>query len=150
MHYISHRGNLYGPEPEKENKPYYIKEALANGYECEIDLWHTKEGFALGHDGPEIFTSEEFLKQEGLWIHCKDVESLQACLDWGLHCFYHRTDNAILTSKGYIWVYPGKSQTKHSIIVMPEHEYGDSLSLPDNVGICSDYIWRYKSNGVNS
>jgi len=38
MYYISHRGNLSGSQPEFENKPAYIVEALNKGFDVEIDV----------------------------------------------------------------------------------------------------------------
>ena len=35
----SHRGNLFGPIPERENKPDYIDEAISAGFNVEIDIW---------------------------------------------------------------------------------------------------------------
>ena len=45
---ISHRGNINGPEPQKENLPDYIDFALENGLDVEVDLWWNK-GIYLGH-----------------------------------------------------------------------------------------------------
>ena len=39
MKIISHRGNLYGPNPELENKPEYILAAIKCNFRVEIDLW---------------------------------------------------------------------------------------------------------------
>ena len=145
---IAHRGNISGPIPEKENKPYYIMEALAMGFDVEIDLWlKGDDTYWLGHDAPTDIVDEDFLRRHGLWIHCKNTEALQRCLDLGLHCFFHVTDNATLTSRGYVWVYPGKTQTRKSIVVMPEWNYGDDYEKVKNLqfyGVCSDYVLRYK------
>ena len=35
---ISHRGNIRGPIPDKENRPSYIDCAIGNGYHVEIDV----------------------------------------------------------------------------------------------------------------
>ncbi len=35
MRIISHRGNIEGPIPEKENCPEYINSALAQGFDVE-------------------------------------------------------------------------------------------------------------------
>ena len=61
-----------------------------------------------------------------------------------LHYFWHQEDNFTLTSKNYIWTYPGKTYTPKSIIVMPEwnkniDEFVD-LRAYDCYGICSDYV----------
>ena len=45
-----------------------------------------------------------------------------------------------MTSKGYIWAYPGKQPIKESIAVLPEL-YKDNISKC--IGICSDYIINY-------
>ena len=55
--------------------------------------------------------------------------------------FWHETDTLTLTSKGYIWVYPGKQIVKNSIAVLPEI-FNDNIS--ECVGICSDNIKNYK------
>ena len=50
---ISHRGNLNGKQPHRENHPSYIDEALNLGYDCEIDFWYHEDKFWLGHDTPQ-------------------------------------------------------------------------------------------------
>jgi hypothetical protein len=48
---------------------------------------------------------------------------------------------ATLTSRGFVWVYPGKQPIEGSIAVLPEvhHDPIDSC-----IGICSDVIAQYK------
>ena len=53
MKLISHRGNLEGPNPERENHPDYIYEAIQAGYDVEIDIWFVDGKFKLGHDEPQ-------------------------------------------------------------------------------------------------
>ena len=60
-HFISHRGNLNGEEPEYENTTDYINNALSKGFECEIDVWFVKNEFYLGHDTPEEKIDIEFI-----------------------------------------------------------------------------------------
>jgi len=38
MKLISHRGNLFGPNPTNENNPDYILNAIELGYDVEIDV----------------------------------------------------------------------------------------------------------------
>ena len=38
MRYISHRGNLTGRDPFRENTVEYIQEALDKGFDVEIDV----------------------------------------------------------------------------------------------------------------
>ena len=138
---ISHRGNIEGKQPKLENKPEYISKALELGYNVEIDIWY-KNGFWFGHDKPLYPVGISFLKNKKLWCHAKNLEALSLMLlESDIHCFWHQEDDATLTSKGYIWAYPGKQPIKNSIAVMPEI-YSDDVSKC--IGICSDYIINYK------
>ena len=65
MRFISHRGNLYGPDLEREKHPDYITEALNLGYDVEIDVWLLNGVYWLGHDEPQYKTNLEFLKNDG-------------------------------------------------------------------------------------
>ena len=38
MKLIAHRGNVYGPESDKENSPDYIDKSISMGYDVEIDV----------------------------------------------------------------------------------------------------------------
>ena len=38
MIYISHRGNTNGKNPARENTKSYIDEAIAKGFDVEIDI----------------------------------------------------------------------------------------------------------------
>ena len=52
---ISHRGNLYGPDKENENKPGQIQKVLNLGYYVEIDVWLFDWKLYLGHDMKQIY-----------------------------------------------------------------------------------------------
>ncbi len=141
---ISHRGNMYGPDPQNENKPEYIIDALRNGFDVEIDVWSIDNDFYLGHDKPQYKVDWKFLTNPAFWCHAKDVDTFYKLLKTGSHCFFHQNDNATLTSKGFIWTYPGKILTPMSICVMPEiNNYSDDLSKAK--GVCSDFIMEIKS-----
>lgn len=142
---ISHRGNLNGKIPERENRVDYIEDALALGYEVEIDVWLINDSWYLGHDNPEYPVEYEWLngKKEALWIHCKNTDALVKLnsLD-SFNYFWHENDTAVLTSKKYVWTYPGKQPINNSVAVMPEIHNEDISSC---AGICSDYITKYKT-----
>ena len=78
MKLISHRGNISGPNPEQENQPEYIAEALKQGYDVEIDVWFKDDKFMLGHDEPQYEFPFELIDQHypKLWIHCKNMDAL--------------------------------------------------------------------------
>ena len=61
MIFISHRGNINGPNKLMENNPSYILSALNEGYECEIDVWKIKDKRFLGHDNPDYEVDKQFL-----------------------------------------------------------------------------------------
>ena len=109
---ISHRGNVNGKQPDKENTVAYIEDALEKGYHCEIDVCkYDGEKFYLGHDEPDTPVTTkiaEFIKQPKVFVHAKDIESIPALLTMGCNVFFHKTDNVVFTSRGQIWCYPGK------------------------------------------
>jgi hypothetical protein len=141
---ISHRGNINGKIPEKENNPEYIDKAISLDYEVEIDVWCIEGILLLGHDEPQYGVTQQWLnkRSQSLWIHCKTVEAME----WfnsieGFNYFWHEEDTVTLTSKGFIWAYPGKQPIKRSIAVMPEINNDDIIQC---IGVCSDFIRNYK------
>jgi hypothetical protein len=143
MRLISHRGNLTGRIPDRENTKLYIIEALSEGYDVEVDIWCVGSKLYLGHDNIQEEIDIGFLMNSRLWVHCKCIKALEVCLDNNVHCFFHDQDDCVLTSEGYIWVYPGKKLGKNrnkSIAVLPEYRDGEY----DCYGVCSDYIKNYK------
>ena len=142
IHFISHRGNISGPIPDKENSPDYIEKALSLGFEVEIDVWYVSKSFYLGHDEPKYLVSKSFLKNKKLWCHAKSQFGLIEMLKEDIHCFWHQKDDVTLTSKNYIWAYPGKLILKNGIDVMPENIKGWKVEKynPVSSGVCSDFI----------
>jgi len=148
MKYIAHRGNLNGPNPNKENNPDYITEALKQGYDVEIDVWYEDNRYFLGHDKPQYEVDIGFLKNSSFWCHAKNIDALNMMLNYNINCFWHEDDSVTLTSKGLIWTYPGKLLTKMSICVMPEvigNEYFNSKPWKECHGVCSDYVKEIKN-----
>jgi hypothetical protein len=149
-HYISHRGNLNGPNKSLENRPDYILNALNKGFECEVDLWYVRKQLYLGHDEAQYPIHLEFLLRhsEKLWVHCKNPQALIWCLECPeLNSFWHEHDTVTLTSKNFIWAYPGRQPIIKSIAVMPE--LNSETELKQCLGICSDYIMKYNRNYEN-
>lgn len=144
MRLIAHRGNVNG-KSNRENDPEYIDEALGLGYDAEIDLWVYGKDMFLGHDIWQYEINGKWLvdRMDRLWVHCKNVRALERALKLGINCFFHDTDDATLTSKGFIWAYPGHEiYSNKCVIVMPEtqEKYID-FEVPDTFyGMCSDYV----------
>lgn len=142
---ISHRGNINGKNIPLENNPDYIKDAIHLGYDVEVDIWYSNNTFWLGHDNPEYQIGLYFLLENSdkLWCHAKNIEAIvEMKKEKNINCFWHQKDDITLTSKGYIWAYPGKQPIKNSIAVLPEI-YQDNLDVCK--GICSDHIINYKN-----
>ena len=144
---ISHRGNVIGPDKQKENTIGHIDSAISNGFLCEVDVWLIQDTLYLSHDQPivsqKIDRSIFDDRKDYLVIHCKNLSALTYFAQTDVHYFWHQTDDYTLTSKNWIWCYPGKTgSTSHpSICVMPELTNQSVISF---TGVCSDYIERYK------
>tara|TARA_Y100000593_G_scaffold83418_1_gene157154 strand:+ start:7342 stop:7788 length:447 start_codon:yes stop_codon:yes gene_type:complete len=142
---ISHRGNINKQQPQFENDPWYIDDALSMGYDVEIDIRY-ESGLFLGHDSGQYKIKEKWLmdRSEKLWIHCKELKALS----WfnknykeEFNYFWHEKDTATLTSKNYLWIYPGKQPVENSIAVLPEI---NNDIVDQCLGVCSDIIEKYK------
>jgi hypothetical protein len=148
MKLISHRGNINGRFESFENEPTYIDSAISKGYDVEIDIWHKDDVLWLGHDKPDYRIDFRFIKDRitKLWVHCKNIEAVLYLKECGydVNYFWHQEDDITLTSKGYLWTYPGKKLTKFSIAVMPEYKSFDNIEI--SYGICSDYIDSFRSS----
>jgi hypothetical protein len=136
---VSHRGNISGPNPENENHPDYITEALSRGFDVEVDVWGDKELW-LGHDKPQYKCPTSFLinNYQKLWIHCKNLAAIDILSEFKvLNYFWHQNDDFTLTSKNFIWTYPGKYVCNKSVLVIDDaREYAGPICF----GLCSDYL----------
>lgn len=156
VHFISHRGNIDGPNPDKENSIDYLNAAIAKGYEVEADIWYIDGKWMLGHDESTYLADElvySFTAGASVWWHCKNLKALEQFgkdadiwRNYKPHYFWHQTDDFTLTSFGYIWTYPGQPLMERSICVMPETvmlkpEHFEKTKV---AGICSDYINDYR------
>ena len=141
MYLISHRGNINGIQVDKENNPEYIYDAINKGFDVEIDVRYENDKFFLGHDFSQFEISKEFLLNKKIWCHAKTNEALSALQEIKAHFFWHEEDDYTITSKGYIWTYPGKKLLPKSICVLPEKANYKEINC---LGICSDFIENYK------
>ena len=148
---ISHRGNIHGPNPKKENRLSYLNAALDAKYQVEVDVWY-EDGWWLGHDKPQYKVSFEWLTTTGwIWAHCKNIEAMRRMCEqqinhWPIvpHFFWHEHDTLTLTNRGVLWTYPNRPLTNFSICVLPEQATYTKRQLKSALGICSDYISKYK------
>ena len=141
--FISHRGNIDGACKEKENDPKYVLKALRLGYEVEVDVRVHRGCLYLGHDKPQYRVSSTFLKNKKIWCHAKDTNAFEKLKKIKSIYFWHQKDDYTLTSNGYFWTYPGKKILKNSIYVQTGKK---KIKNTNCVGICSDYISKYKND----
>ena len=105
MKLISHRGNINGKQPNKENAPFYINNALKLGYNVEIDIWWYNNSFYLGHDIPTYKIGVKYLHDYRLWCHAKNLEAIvEMSKHPTIHYFWHQSDDYTLTSESLIAV----------------------------------------------
>jgi hypothetical protein len=146
MIYIAHRGNTKGPNPNKENHPDYIRDALHKGYDAEIDVWYIDGKYILGHDAPQYEVPDYFLQNDKLWCHAKNMAAIIALVDPGfsVHTFFHDTDHCTLTSQKWIWTYPNQNLIlgPRSVAVMPERVLEWDVSKAG--AICTDNPLDYQ------
>jgi hypothetical protein len=142
---IAHRGNVNGPS-EAENQPAYLLDAVAQGYEVEVDIWFIGGTLWLGHDYAQYQIDYTFLSKiaDKSWFHCKNKEALEYFNDSlsSLRYFWHEEDKYTLTSTGQIWVYPGQPAPPNSIVV--DLDLSNLASYQDTAyAVCTDYpkVW---------
>jgi hypothetical protein len=153
MRIISHRGNLKGRIPERENTPSYIDSAIACGYEVEIDVRYINGQFMLGHDAPEIAVNAAWLlnRKSKIWIHSKDVLTIVELrnLDNTFQTFCHTRDPFVLTSTGHIWIHDLTLELgSHAIIPLLTKEEVILYSGEIVYAICTDYPFFAKNKFI--
>ena len=146
MKLISHRGNLNGINPDRENKIDYIEAALSQGYDVEIDVWGVDGSLYSGHDSASYHMDINWIIErcDNLWVHVKNIKALEIIMrcDTNVNYFWHQNDDVTLTSRNFIWTFPGKELTSNSIAVLPEVK--EFCNISKAYGICSDFISMYR------
>ena len=140
---ISHRGNLTGPNKDLENSAEYVKFAILQGFNVEIDVWWHDNSYFLGHDLPQWKLDDTtLLTDHRIWCHAKNLAALEKLsLLKEANYFWHQADDFTLTSKGYFWTYPGKELTSNSVCVTNEKLLSfNEFSKIKSYAICSDYV----------
>jgi glycerophosphoryl diester phosphodiesterase len=149
MKIISHRGNLTGPNPIRENSIDYIEEAIAEGFDVEIDLRCKDHHFYLGHDDPKYHVPMSWLVKwkNKLWIHCKNRDALEKLSTSVVefNYFWHESDTYTITSKGIGWTLVGKIPYSNSVVVLPEISFLANEYIENSFGICTDTPLFYRS-----
>jgi hypothetical protein len=149
MKFISHRGNVNQILPDRENTKEYIDEALAAGYDVEIDIRTLNGELWLGHDTPDYKVTIEWLQErkDNLWIHVKDYESLITfCdLDIEFQFFCHQGDEFTLVSNGKVWCHGvDNKMNTHCIIPLLSLKEVQNYNQTNFYAVCSDFVEQCK------
>ena len=139
MKIISHRGNVRGPIPDRENRPSYFDCPIGNGYDVEIDVRLIAGQLWLGHDEPQYKVEHSWLqpRKEYLWIHCKNLAAAKEC--WEYQSFCHTSDPYTYTSTGKIWLHDISMKIDNNVIIpmIDDIDYAPMNGQP--YAICTDH-----------
>lgn len=159
---ISHRGNINGPVPERENKPAQIDMAIDMGYHVEIDIWgqwavdnNSKHAsLHLGHDMPEVEgISFDWLRQRQskLFVHAKNYLALNFLITDSINrqgkirFFFHEKERySLIANTSLVWCHDLTEVNNFSIVPLLSRQ---DISLWEGkkvFGICSDYVQELK------
>jgi hypothetical protein len=145
MKIISHRGNINGPVPEKENRPSYIDSAIQLGYDVEVDLRIIDNDFWLGHDEPQYKVELPWmlLRKDKIWFHCKDINSalVLAKFDQGFQYFCHSQEPYVCTSHKYLLIHDLTSNINDKCIIpLLSKEDIEKYNNSKPYAICTDFV----------
>lgn len=142
---IAHRGNTEGPNPKRENEPFYIDNALDKGFAVEIDVWYVDKTIYLGHDKPTHVVEPDWLanRRSNLVIHQKNIDcSLCPALS-ATNRFTHDKDSFAMTSFNIGWTVKKELLNENSIWVINEKK--ENVNNVTLLGICTDYANYYRT-----
>jgi len=145
MKLISHRGNIEGIVPNKENRPSYIDCALQLGLEVEIDIRYQDNNFWLGHDTTDYIIDINWLnkRSKNLWLHCKNLNAVLKLksLYYSGQYFCHTEDPYVITSTGHIWVHD-LTATLNNNCIIPLLGKLDIVNFENKIvhAVCTDYV----------
>ena len=149
---IAHRGNVCGVQAERENTLGYLKEALAAGFEVEVDVRIDSGQLWLGHDAPTQAVELGFLMDARVWTHCKTVATY---LELGKHkdvnAFFQDHDEIAPTTRGFLW-HHSRSRTfgDRSIATWLTLDASRGLEQVELAGICTDEPVRYRATRTSA
>lgn len=146
---ISHRGNLYGDDPIRENTLEAALDAIRYGFFVELDIYWDN-GFYLGHNAPmyPIEKGQVLELKNHCFFHVKNIEAIERLEELECNYFWHENDKMALTRNNEIWLYPSTQNTdcKHSKSIFCLPEKIDGFSGKGFYGICTDYPFAYRKS----
>ncbi len=146
MRLIAHRANLNGSSPKTENSPEAIQQALAAGYQVEVDVWADGRKLMLGHDKGVYPTTLSYLSNSDIIVHCKNAEALMAVYGSALNYFWHQDDDYTVSSHGDLLIKPSSLPVPSGIILMPELSPFPLDLIKLCAGVCTDKPSLYRTD----
>lgn len=140
---VSHRGNTSGQDVEFENTPEYLLRALELGYDIELDVWMRGDHIYLGHDQPERVSHTHALwraPKDRMWVHAKDLASLETFRVWRYNVFWNDKDAYALTSYGNVWANYDQAGDENTVHMLRKGEATPIGCL----GVCTDWPEDYR------
>lgn len=139
---ISHRGNIFGVT-KFENAPKQIDMAMLDCDYVEIDVRYIDGKFFLGHDTPDTFIEDDWLRERSnkLFVHCKNIEALNKCMQMKIPAFFHEKETHVhIVNTDLIWTHSLKESQGNSIIpLITEGEAKWHRDFDHVWGICTDF-----------
>ena len=126
---------MFGPDKKLENNPEHILN-ICNKIDVEVDAWFIDNKWFLGHDEPQYEVKKSFFNDK-MWIHCKNLDALYFCQNTNLNYFWHEEDTCTITSKGFMWTYPGKEKNIYSNEVVLTAPIATTPAFTQVASICS-------------
>lgn len=150
MKIYAHRGNVAGPNPERENTISHINEALASGYCVELDVSLSLGELYLGHDFTRLQEKVEkiWLENSRFLVHCKTLDTFLLLSKFSnIHSFYQEDDSVALSTWGKCIIHnkviKNKYDDKDIIVSLRPTEFDLSKYYNAN-GIVTDYCNRFQ------
>jgi hypothetical protein len=144
MIYISYYGNILGKQPDLENKPSYILDAMHKGFQVKIDVQWRDNSFYIGKQEQQYKVELNFFEANinQLWCEAINIETLIKLQN------YFPNISIINNIDEPMWGY-AENIHKNFICVLPEiskdkYEIRDLKKLPHFKGVCSSYVGWYK------
>lgn len=150
MLFVSHRGNLEGRDPTKENYPGYLLDALEKGFHVEVDVWVVSKKVFFGHDHPQYEVDLNKFPSKSVFFHCKNLEAVDYFLKEGQNAnftrffFYQEGEGvSLIYASDIFWCY--KRFVENGIIMLDNEIFPTkNLTTKRIAGVCSDNIKAWK------
>lgn len=142
----AHRGNLTGSISENENTIGQIKRALAKNVNVEVDVFYINDILYLGHDKPQEKIEKEFLKNNRILTHAKDIQTMFYLSQFReINSFIQKDENISVSTHGNVIVHQHYSfnldwaNSKTIMVDLNLNKY----KTPNVGGIITDFAFPY-------